>query len=79
MGEMRRILRGGVLGIQGRTQRSYLVYGKGARPLDALCEETPLYRIGDPAEVAELVYFLASEKASFITAQIIGVDGGFGI
>lgn len=45
----------------------------------ALCEETPLYRIGDPGEVAELVYFLASEKASFITAQIIGVDGGFGI
>ena len=45
----------------------------------ALCEETPLYRIGDPAEVAEAVYFLASEKASFITAQIIGVDGGFGI
>lgn len=44
-----------------------------------LCEKTPLYRIGDPAEVAELVYFLASEKASFITAQIIGVDGGFGI
>ncbi len=45
----------------------------------ALCEETPLYRIGDPGEVAELVYFLASDKASFITAQIIGVDGGFGI
>ena len=44
-----------------------------------LCEATPLYRIGDPAEVAELVYFLASEKASCITAQIIGVDGGFGI
>ncbi len=44
-----------------------------------LCEQTPLYRLGDPAEVAELVYFLASEKASFITAQIIGVDGGFGI
>ena len=44
-----------------------------------LCEQTPLYRIGDPSEVAELVYFLASEKASFITAQTIGVDGGFGI
>jgi len=47
--------------------------------IEALCEETPLYRIGDPSEVAELVYFLSSEKASFITAQIIGVDGGFGI
>ena len=44
-----------------------------------LCEETPLYRIGDPSEVAELVYFLASEKASFITAQTIGVDGGFSV
>ena len=44
-----------------------------------LCEETPLYRIGDPSEVAELIYFLASEKASFITGQLIGVDGGFGI
>ena len=44
-----------------------------------LCEQTPLYRIGDPSEVAEVVYFLASEKASFITGQLIGVDGGFGI
>lgn len=44
-----------------------------------LCEQTPLYRIGDPAEVAELVYFLSSERASFITAQTIGVDGGFGM
>ena len=46
--------------------------------LRELCEETPLCRIGTVADVAETVTWLASEKASFITGQIIGVDGGFG-
>ncbi len=45
----------------------------------ALCEETPLGRIGLPAEVAELIGFLASDKAGFITGQAIGIDGGFAI
>jgi len=45
----------------------------------SLCDETPLCRIGDAREVAEAVCFLASEKASFITGQILGVDGGFAI
>ena len=47
--------------------------------LDALCEETPLGRIGSVSDVAETVLWLASGKASFITGQIIGVDGGFGL
>jgi 3-oxoacyl-[acyl-carrier protein] reductase len=33
-------------------------------------------RVGTPQDVAELVTFLASNKASYITAQVIGVDGG---
>ncbi len=44
-----------------------------------LSEETPLCRLGRAAEVAELAAFLASDKAAFITGQIIGADGGFGL
>ena len=44
-----------------------------------LANSTPLCRIGSAAEVAAAVCFLASKEASFITGQIIGVDGGFAI
>ena len=44
-----------------------------------LCNETPLCRLGSPADVANAVLFLASDGASFITGQCIGVDGGFAI
>lgn len=44
-----------------------------------LADETPLMRIGDPIEVAYIAEFLASERASFITGQTIGVDGGFAL
>ena len=47
--------------------------------LNSLKDETPLGRLGKPEEVAELVLFLASDAASFITGQIIGIDGGFAV
>ena len=46
---------------------------------EALCEETPLCRMGTPEDVASAVLFLVSEEASFITGQILGVDGGYAI
>lgn len=44
-----------------------------------IIDATPLSRIGSAKDVANLVDFLASDKASFITGQIINVDGGFSI
>lgn len=45
--------------------------------LAGLEEETSLGRIGKPSEVADLIYFLASDQSSFITGQIVGINGGF--
>ena len=47
--------------------------------LCALCDETPLCRIGKTSDVADAVLWLASEKAGFVTGQVIGIDGGFGL
>ncbi len=50
-----------------------------AETMHLLAEDTPLGRIGEPEEVAEAIAFLASERAGFITGQVLPVNGGFHI
>ena len=47
--------------------------------LSSLIDCTPLSRIGTPKDVANLVTFLASESANFITGECITIDGGFSL
>ena len=43
---------------------------------ESILARIPLKRYGEPEDIAELAAFLASDRASYITAQVIGVDGG---
>ena len=45
--------------------------------LDELVKETPLGRLGTPEDIAYAVAFFASERAGFITGQVLTADGGF--
>jgi 3-oxoacyl-[acyl-carrier protein] reductase len=45
-------------------------------PLDRALQGVPMNRVGQPAEVASAVSFLMSDSASYITRQVLGVNGG---
>lgn len=47
--------------------------------LEEVYSRTPLERLGDPAEVSSVVAFLCLPASSYITGQIICVDGGMSI
>jgi NAD(P)-dependent dehydrogenase (short-subunit alcohol dehydrogenase family) len=54
----------------GMTEENYAAFLERSR------ETHPLGRAGDPNEIAELIYFLASDAAAWITGETISVDGG---
>lgn len=47
------------------------------KTINELKDETPLGRLGTPEDIAAAALFLASDDASFITGQTLGVNGGF--
>lgn len=51
----------------------------GAVPSDYVRSRMPLARFGDPAEIAAVAAFLASDDASFVTGHVYAADGGFTI
>jgi 3-oxoacyl-[acyl-carrier protein] reductase len=47
--------------------------------IDVIKQALPIKRLAEPAEIAEVIYFLASESNTFLTGQTIFADGGFSI
>ena len=46
---------------------------------EAMLTNTPLGRLGEPADIAGAVRFLCSDEASFVTGEVLLVDGGLGM
>ena len=45
--------------------------------MEELRQETPMEQLGQPEQVADTIWYLASEQASFVTGTLLDVSGGF--
>ncbi len=53
-----------------------IINGMGEKAIETMKRRAPLGRLGDPRDVANAYFFLASDEASFITGTVLRVDGG---
>jgi 3-oxoacyl-[acyl-carrier protein] reductase len=60
----------------GPTNTALFVTGKPQEAIDRLASMNPFGRIGEPADIADVIVFLASDEAKWINAQNIGINGG---
>ena len=68
---------GDVIVTPAGTPHSYEVLGDELT--GAMLANTPLGRLGEPEDIASAVRFLCSDEASFITGEVVLVDGGLGM
>ncbi len=54
-----------------------MMSGFSAEDVEVLKNDTPLNRIGTPEDIANVVAFLVSDKADFVTGQVFSVNGGY--
>jgi NAD(P)-dependent dehydrogenase (short-subunit alcohol dehydrogenase family) len=60
-----------------KTEMVQQAVDQGLIDVDVYTDRTPLGRLGEPEEIAEVVLFLASDRSSFVTGQVIAPDGGW--
>lgn len=65
--------------LPGLTATESLMKNMSEEFIDAFLKHVPLNRVGKPEDIADLVFFLASDRSSFITGETLSVAGGYGI
>ena len=71
---------GDVSGMRADVDQAIKEFGEiGQRVIETMKGATQLRRLGQPDEVAAAIAFLASEEASYVTGETLGVSGGLGM